>query len=134
MNQIVSKISALRHSALIFCSALFLTACASNYIPETLNGLNSTDSQSLAGKWAFKIDPYNQGQDQKWWSTAVDTEHWDRIDVPGVWDIYDKYHDYTGTAWYRYEFSVDKYDKEKLVELVFDSVYHDSEVWLNDNY
>ncbi|WP_076418284.1 glycoside hydrolase family 2 [Colwellia sp. UCD-KL20] len=93
-----------------------------------------TQTQSLAGDWSFKIDPYNVGADEKWWQEDLNATHWDHIKVPGVWDVYDRYHDYTGTAWYRYEFSPKDINTDDKIQLIFDSVYHDSEVWLNDTY
>ncbi|MFC3122506.1 glycoside hydrolase family 2 protein [Agaribacter flavus] len=120
---------------LVVCSAvLSLFACQSTPNKTETFASTQTKTQSLSGQWAFKIDPYNQGRSEEWWKSSVDTKHWDNIAVPGVWDIYDKYHDYTGTAWYRYQFDVDAFPESHQVQLMFDSVYHDSEVWLNDVY
>lgn len=122
---------------LLFFVGFLLSSCAQNKLSDTAQSLPSsleTQVKSLAGEWSFKIDPYNEGQEQKWWKKTLDAKQWDQITVPGVWDVYDQYHDYTGTAWYRYEFSTDEYSDREKVQLVFDSVYHDSEVWLNDVY
>ncbi len=129
-----NKLFISRYAILLAFSALLLTACVSQRDITVTPVSSETQTQSLAGKWSFKIDPYNLGVEQKWWEVALDAEHWDQIDVPGVWDVYDRYHDYTGTAWYRYQFDTESYSEEQLIELVFDSVYHDSEVWLNGQY
>ncbi|WP_440874414.1 glycoside hydrolase family 2 protein [Thalassotalea sp. PLHSN55] len=91
----------------------------------------ATQTQSLAGQWSFKIDPRNVGDDEKWWQQHLNIQQWDKIKVPGVWDVYDRYHDYTGTAWYRYTFEAKHKEGLNNIQLNFDSVYHDSEVWLN---
>lgn len=91
----------------------------------------ATEKVSLAGKWAFKTDIYQTGADSEYWQPELDHADWDRIDVPGVWDTYDRYHDYTGDAWYRFTFPTDATWSQQNIRLVFDGVYHDSETWLN---
>ncbi|MFC7292861.1 glycoside hydrolase family 2 TIM barrel-domain containing protein [Hirschia litorea] len=91
----------------------------------------STHKHSLSGQWAFKTDPYKKGEALGWQNANLDTMTWDMMDVPGVWDVVDEYHDYTGDAWYRTSFKFDPAWSDKRVRLAFDSVYHDSEVWLN---
>lgn len=93
--------------------------------------LTITQKHSLAGRWAFKTDPYKKGETLGWQNTKLDIENWDVMDVPGVWDIVDEYHDYTGDAWYRTSFKFDPAWSGQRVRLAFDSVYHDSEIWLN---
>ena len=39
-----------------------------------------------------------------------------------------------GTAWYRKHFTLDKADEEKLVKILFDGVYMNSDVWINGNH
>ncbi|WP_448249665.1 glycoside hydrolase family 2 protein [Thalassotalea agariperforans] len=119
--------------------SLFISACGvvQNQSRQNDNPLSlstkgvTTQTQSLAGQWSFKIDRYNVGHKEQWWAQNLNVEHWDQIKVPGVWDVYDQYHDYTGTAWYRYQFDSKKIAGLDKVQLNFDSVYHDSEVWLN---
>ena len=101
------------------------------YNVSALGIQTETQVHSLAGEWAFQIDPYKKGTDMQWWQPSFETNQWDRVSVPGVWDVYDQYHDYTGDAWYRTDFATDPSWKNKRARLVFDSVYHDSEVWLN---
>ncbi|ODP36572.1 hypothetical protein BFL28_04440 [Sphingomonas turrisvirgatae] len=91
----------------------------------------ATEVVDLHGKWAFTIDPYRAGVDAGFWTARYDDTSWDKIDVPGVWDTYDRYHDYTGDAWYRFAFDTDRSWDGQNVRLVFDSIYHDSEIWLN---
>jgi len=115
--------------------ALALLLVAAFALPHTAYAqgvaAQATARIDLDGKWAFKIDPYQEGTDAGYWATQHDDTAWDRIDVPGVWDTYDRYHDYTGDAWYRFAFDTDQAWGAQNVRLVFDSVYHDSEIWLN---
>ncbi|MBU2887744.1 beta galactosidase jelly roll domain-containing protein [Gilvimarinus agarilyticus] len=116
----------------ILCIGL-LQACANQ--PDTEVASTASDARvSLAGQWQFQIDPYKRASDEQWWQEQTDTSNWDKIAVPGVWDTYDRYSDYMGDAWYRTEFIADKSWHAQQVRLVFDSVYHDAEVWLNGQY
>ncbi len=94
-------------------------------------GSSITQKHTLSGQWTFKTDPYKKGEELGWQNAKLDTKNWDVMDVPGVWDIVDEYHDYTGDAWYRTSFKFDPAWSGQRVRLAFDSVYHDSEIWLN---
>jgi len=39
-----------------------------------------------------------------------------------------------GTAWYRKHFTLDKADEEKIIQIVFDGIYMNSDVWINGNH
>lgn len=130
------KITILKH-VLLWVIGFTLSACAMQAQQETSSKVHKhkaieTERKSLAGQWQFKIDPYKNGLDQGWWQSQHDARNWDRIQVPGVWDVYDRYNNYTGDAWYRLDFTADPSGDKKLTHLVFDSVYHDAEVWFND--
>ena len=86
---------------------------------------------SLNGNWAFRADYYNQGEAQKWFEPSKSNVFIDSIEVPGNWDLYNEYTDYAGKAWYRTSFMASNDWEAKVVRLVFQSVYHDSKVWLN---
>ncbi|WP_370979132.1 sugar-binding domain-containing protein [Agaribacterium sp. ZY112] len=121
----------------VLLSIVFLHICSLSYgaakYQSTESELASTQV-SLAGDWQFQIDPYKRADTEKWWKLKTDTSNWDRIAVPGVWDTYDRYSTYMGDAWYRTEFKSDSDWRSQQVRLVFDSVYHDSQVWLNGQY
>jgi beta-galactosidase len=91
-----------------------------------------TDTISLNGTWKFKTDLYKQGDDEKWYKSNISTAAWDEIEVPGNWDIKNEYAYYTGDAWYRNTFVINKASQAKQVRLLFESVYNDAEVWIND--
>ena len=118
----------------LLCLCL-LQACSTSPNNTSSVAVASASTQvSLAGQWQFQIDPNKQAQSENWWQVDTDTSTWDHIAVPSVWDTYDRYSNYMGDAWYRTEFKGDKAWGSQQVRLVFDSVYHDSEVWLNGEY
>lgn len=99
----------------------------------SLQGFAASDTLSLNGKWKFKTDLYKIGEEQQWHKASSSKDSWDTMDVPGNWDLKNEYADYTGDAWYSFAFNADDNWKEKQVRLVFQSVYNNSEVWLNGN-
>lgn len=87
--------------------------------------------QSLNGIWQFKTDPYKQGIQQQWYASDHDSACWAEHSVPGNWDLKNEYAEYVGIGWYRRSFNMDETLKDKRIRLHFESVYNDSEVWLN---
>lgn len=120
-----------RSLAVVAFLSLFLISLLTQAQERAVKEQIETKTYSLAGDWSFQIDPYKKGGGQQWWKPEFNTAQWDSISVPGVWDVYDQYHDYTGDAWYRTSFSTGSDWDGKGARLVFDSVYHDSEIWLN---
>ncbi len=90
--------------------------------------------QFLNGTWDFKIDPYSQGEKKSWHNENLNTESWDKIKVPGNWDLINEYAEYAGDAWYSKTFTVDKSLENKQIRLVFQSVYNDAKVWINGQF
>jgi beta-galactosidase len=86
---------------------------------------------SLNGDWFFKIDPEYQGESLGFEKAAIDASHWDKMEVPGNWNLHNLYADYSGDAWYTRTFKVDESQKNQLVRLVFESVFNDCKVWVN---
>ncbi len=121
--------------AMVGCqgNSLLKVNAPSESVDLELNKVHQTETQkhSLSRKWAFQTDPYKKGEQLGWSNAELDTQNWDSMEVPGVWDIVDEYHDYTGDAWYRTSFKADPAWSGQRVRLAFDSVYHDSEIWLN---
>ena len=89
---------------------------------------------TLNGQWSFKTDLYNQGLTDDWFKTDVDVGDWDRMAVPGNWDLENEYADYVGKAWYRKTITVPDAWRNKAIRLVFESVYNDAQVWLNGQH
>lgn len=88
-------------------------------------------SISLNGVWNFKADYYSAGVDQKWFATNANDAGWDKMHVPGNWDIRNEYAQYTGKAWYRTTFETPQNTDSRAVRLMFEAVGLDYKVWLN---
>ena len=61
---------------------------------------------------------------------TFDDSGWESMQVPGAWDLHDKYAYHRGDAWYRTTFDLPK-DLSKSTKIQFDAVYYQAEVWLN---
>lgn len=94
-------------------------------------GISAQEKISLDGDWNFKIDPYKNGETQKWYYSKTNYENWDKMKVPGNWDLYNEYYEYAGDAWYSRTFESSNEWSGKLVRLKFESVYNDCQVWVN---
>ncbi len=110
----------------VFVFAIFISS-QNGKAQTTLN-----DSISLNGTWKFKTDLYKVGDEEKWYKNNVNNAAWDDIQVPGNWDIKNEYAYFTGDAWYRNTFVISKASQTKQVRLLFESVYNDAEVWINE--
>ncbi len=89
---------------------------------------------SLNGDWSFKIDPEYQGETLGFDKKDFDATHWDKMEVPGNWNLHNLYSEYSGDAWYTRTFKVDESQKNQLVRLVFESVFNDCKVWVNGKF
>jgi len=94
-------------------------------------GAGETGIVSLNGRWAFKADINNMGEKDGWFSPEYSRKSWDSLSVPGNWDLENEYVEFAGTGWYATTFSVPTEWQNKAVQLVFESVYNDSKIWLN---
>ncbi|MEO1010003.1 MAG: glycoside hydrolase family 2 TIM barrel-domain containing protein [Bacteroidota bacterium] len=97
----------------------------------TTLAIGAQEKITLDGTWNFKIDPYGKGEKEGWYNSDVNFTTWDKMKVPGNWDLINEYADYAGDAWYSRTFEVDKNREEGLIRIVFESVYNDSKVWIN---
>lgn len=93
---------------------------------------NGEDSLSLNNSWYFKTDPDNDGEEKAWYTSNFNNAGWEIMQVPSNWDTHNAYADYAGKAWYRKTIQVPEQWKGKLVRLLFEAVYHDSKIWLNN--
>ncbi|MBV5349320.1 beta galactosidase jelly roll domain-containing protein [bacterium] len=95
---------------------------------------NSTSGEtriSLNGIWNFKADYYNKGEDQVWFAGNFNDSGWDKMNVPGNWDIRNEYVNFIGKGWYRTTFETPSGIDGKVVRLNFEAVGIDYKVWLN---
>ena len=86
---------------------------------------------SLNGVWNFKADYYDKGETEKWSSTFFNDSGWDKMNVPGNWDLRNEYANYSGKGWYRTTFITPDASNGKVVRLNFEAVGIDYKVWLN---
>ncbi|MFF1836473.1 glycoside hydrolase family 2 protein [Streptomyces sp. NPDC058231] len=80
---------------------------------QTPAGRHTTD---LGGIWEFTTDP----------EAAV----WDRLPVPGSWDVHDRYACHQGDGWYRRTFDTPRLGDEAVARLHFEAVCYNATVWL----
>ena len=111
------------------CAYLFFIASATK--PQAQDRVE--DSLSLNSTWQFKTDPNNIGEEKAWYNLQSNDGGWEKVKVPSNWDTHNEYADYAGKAWYRKTVQVPADWKGKLVRVLFEAVYHDSKVWLNNH-
>ncbi|MFC3120473.1 glycoside hydrolase family 2 TIM barrel-domain containing protein [Agaribacter flavus] len=79
-------------------------------------------------------------QDGRFHLPELDDSEWRQLDLPHDYSIesefsrdHQKRHAFLagGTAWYRKTFTLSEEDKRKRVELQFDGIYFDAEIWVN---
>lgn len=88
-------------------------------------------SIDLAGTWDFITDPDGDGAARGLADPSAPTEQWDALPVPGNWDLYDRYANYQGVAWYRRDFAAPTVAEGERVRLRFDSVNWAATVYVN---
>lgn len=131
------------HFLVAVLSGFFVLTACSNQKAETPTAsseitadrsANVSTSQitiSLNGDWNFRTDPNGTGLENGWHKSDVNISGWDTLPVPGVWDTINEYAIYTGSGWYTRTFEAPSNWKGKRINLNFESVYDNSEVWLN---
>ncbi|MEJ7767237.1 MAG: glycoside hydrolase family 2 TIM barrel-domain containing protein [Chitinophagaceae bacterium] len=128
-NMVKQRIRFIRQPCKLMAAAscfLLLVILQINVYAQSQTGI-----QSLNGTWAFKTDPNDAGEKNKWYAEDVNIIGWDSMAVPGNWDLRNEYAHYVGKAWYRTSFSIPSNLRQKFIRLLFEAVYHDSRVWLN---
>lgn len=88
--------------------------------------------------WTFHLGDVNGAQFR-----AFDDSEWRRLDVPHDWSIEGEFSEKHasgqgylpgGVGWYRKTFRLPNGDQGKKIEVLFDGVYQNSEVWINGHY
>jgi len=94
---------------------------------------------SLDGEWEFRLDPQREGEAGKWFEPSVAFP--DKIQVPGNWQaqgfgepIRLVRHNYQGIAWYRRTFEVPPVMAGKRIQLKFQAVCNNGEVYVNGHH
>ena len=78
----------------------------------------------LEGEWLFQ-----KGDKPVWAKSDCDDSRWDKIEVPGPWEI--SYTDYDGFGWYRIHFKVPAETKKDPLFLLFGRIDDADEAYLN---
>jgi len=119
--------------------SVFLIGCASQTGRLDLNNLPR--QQKLDANWRFHRGEI--GQTNQIVRMDYDDSQWQAVNVPhdyvldGTYDpAKDRSHGYLPltTAWYRKHFFVPKSDEGKNLELQFDGIFRDSQIWLNGEF
>ncbi|MBC7508998.1 MAG: DUF4982 domain-containing protein [Ferruginibacter sp.] len=130
---------------LIGISVIFLTAAT-----QKTQTINNRD-RLFDDDWKFLLDSIS-GPEQ----FSFDDSKWRTLDLPHDWSIEDlpggsnenqvgpfsrkspgqfaTGHTIGGVGWYRKHFILDEADKGKLVNILFEGVFNESDVWLNGNH
>ena len=78
-----------------------------------------------ADGWRFRIDPSDEGRDQKWFDPATSTDEWRQIQIGDFYENQGVLYD--GAAWYRRDIDVPKLPSDKKIFLFFGAV--DEALW-----
>lgn len=89
---------------------------------------------NISGWWQFKSDPENVGVSQQWQSVSLDDSYWEKMEVPGSWELTNPYSNYIGKAWYRTHFETPEYKTGQTVLLEFEAVSMSYQVWINGKF
>jgi len=90
--------------------------------------------------WRFQLSDISAAKD-----TSFQDVHWRKLDLPHDWSIEGTFDEKNpagvgggalpgGIGWYRKTFYIDEKHRDQLVSVLFDGVYHNSEVWINGHY
>ncbi|MBA4053628.1 MAG: beta-galactosidase, partial [Marivirga sp.] len=88
-------------------------------------------NDALTGDWEFAIDPVKIGEKQKWFDPSSPPERSDKTTVPHSFSVDERYHGFTGTAWYFKSFDANPLPGGDRAILKFDAVFYKSKIWLN---
>ena len=87
----------------------------------------------LGGTWKYKLDPNDEGVEQKWYVPDLDRSAWGEMDIPTNWYL-TEVGDYFGVAWFATAFSVPQEMEGQHLTLRFRAVDYEADVWLNGEY
>src|SRR6185437_7609447 len=99
---------------------------------ERSSRAQTTEIVSLCGRWLFRTDPEDIGEQRRWFSESDDTD-WRSVEVPHTWQIEPPLAGYRGVAWYRRLLDVRGSWRNSTVRVEFEAVFHSARVWVNGN-
>ena len=108
-----------------FCFALWLALIA------LVSVLHAQRTQTaLDGEWRLALDPVDVGVAQAWFKPGMPMEKWDKVTVPHSFTVDARYHEFTGSVWYRRSFTASRSEGVRVF-LRFEAVFYRAQVWLN---
>jgi beta-galactosidase/beta-glucuronidase len=88
-------------------------------------------AQELPGPWRFQMDPYDWGEEDRWFAADFDRSGWAGAQVPGPWDLYEQaLWSYEGVGWYATEIPASLVRAGQWQRLHFARVNRHAKVWL----
>src|SRR5574344_1938321 len=118
----------MKNRIVLLCLLLLAVSRLNSFAGRYLYGEART---SLAGEWMFKADYNDVGEKSKWFATDFDDSQWDRMSVPGSWELTNEYSTYIGKGWYRTGFETPKIKSGQKVFLEFEAVSMSYKVYVN---
>lgn len=115
---------------------LLLMLCLFLHSSWTFAGRNIYGEKrvDLSGYWRFKSDPEGVGKEKEWYSVALADSNWEKMAVPGSWELTNHYSNYIGQAWFRTTFDTPEYDSGQTVFLEFEAVSMSYQVYVNGRF
>ena len=119
---------------LLLCAFIFILQ-QSNY---SQNFVSSDRVRSMDFNWRFHLGDITGAN-----NPSFKDNDWRLLNVPHDWSIEGKFSAQNfsctgylpgGIGWYRKEFTLTESDSDKHIEIQFDGVYENSEVWINGHY
>ncbi|MEO7718587.1 MAG: discoidin domain-containing protein [Capsulimonas sp.] len=126
----------------IFAKSLLLMtlACLATLLPAPI-ALAQNKTISLAGTWAFRLDPNHVGEADRWYSSSLP----DRIVLPGSTDTagygapapsagligLTRRHAYVGPAWYQRSIDVPRSWSGKDIRLFLERAHWKTTLWID---
>jgi beta-galactosidase len=98
------------------------------------NAYANQESFSLNGVWRFCAPAVIKMGTNNTIEKGFSTVSWDSIQVPGNWDVENKYANFVGDAAYLRTFELPLSLKNEELFINFDAVYFEAKVYLNGNY
>lgn len=90
----------------------------------------------LDGVWAFRMDPEELGESERWFEANRAFEH--TVQVPGAWDAQGKgaetdklRHQFLGKAWYKRQVTIPDSFAGRRIFLCFSGIHRSAVVWVN---
>jgi hypothetical protein len=101
--------------------------------PERMQPAIAEGHVSLNGKWHFRLDEENVGEQQQWFERVPEGQ-WGTIWVPGSWQAQGYGLDYHGVGWYRRTFEIPRAWDGHRVWLRFAGAATSAKVWVNGQF